>query len=352
MSKRKTIFLVAGSSGGHILPALQLGKKWKKENPDGKIIFFCGSKSIDKKIILDFDFLYKTIKLNLDNFPGKKFYLYPKFLIQLFWVFFISFITFFKSRPSKIISTGGYLAIPVCLVARIFRVKVELFELNVVPGKAVKVLLPFADKVFVTFESTKLFLKKRIKNFSKTCFLQDYPLRFDSKEKRFNKEKLLAKISQNSEILSPNKKTIFLLGGSQGSVFLNKILKSWITKNKDILNNIQIIHQTGSSDKTDWIEFYKTLDVAAIVFDYNQNIKDYYLISDLIISRAGAGTLFELEFFKKRSLIIPLKSNYTDHQVDNAYEMSFKNPDLFYVQDQTEIKNDFSLFDNKLKELL
>lgn len=357
MKKPNILCLVAGGSGGHILPALLFGKKWLQENPKGKIIFFGSNKNLDKKLIEQNNFLFKIVYLNLINFPGKRFWLYPKFLSQLILTFTKSFYYLIRFRPSKVLSTGGYISIPICLVAKILRRIVELHELNVVPGKAVKFLLPFVDRVFITFESTKLFFKNSLRHHVNKCVLQDYPIRFEEKDKEFDKRALVKKINSTincgvTSCFEEKKKTIFILGGSQGSIFLNDIFKKWILKNKNLANKIQVIHQTGAKDKTDWFSFYKELNCPAIVFSYDENIKDYYHMADLIVCRAGAGTLFELEFFKKRCLIIPLKTEQTDHQVDNALEMSLRNPELFYVQDQDLIAKDFSLFEQMVVENL
>ncbi|MFC1894742.1 glycosyltransferase [Candidatus Dependentiae bacterium] len=353
MNKSNILFIVAGGSGGHILPAIQLGKVWSKNYPEYKTMFFCGNKKIDLKIVKNNNYLDKVFIFNLDKFPGKMIWKYPKFLLQLILVYIRSLHYLFKFKPKKIISTGGYISIPICTLARFFGIDVELHELNVIPGRAVKVLLPFAKKVYVTFESTMFFLRNRMKNFSKRCFLQDYPMRFSSKDRVFNKNDLINCINKDFCCnFYMNYKTIFILGGSQGSLFLNKIFKNWLFMNKEKYKNIQIIHQTGSNDKTDWISFYKKNNISAIVFSYMENIKNFYLISDLVISRAGAGILFELEFFKKKSLIIPLKSTYTDHQINNAFEMIQRNPELFFSRNSDDIVKDFSIFEGDMERLI
>jgi UDP-N-acetylglucosamine--N-acetylmuramyl-(pentapeptide) pyrophosphoryl-undecaprenol N-acetylglucosamine transferase len=353
MSKLKALALVAGSSGGHIIPALQLGKTWLQENPTGKIIFFCSKKKIDKKILEKYSFLDRIIYLNIHNIPGKKIWLYPRFILQFLTVFLKSLFFLIKYRPLKTIGTGGYIAIPVCLAAKCTRSNVELYELNVVPGKAIKALLPIANKIFITFEGSKLFLKNKIRDFTKRCIHIPYPVRFTNKDKKYDVVSIINNINKDFDTqFTQQRKTIFLLGGSQGSMFLNNTLRTWLEKNKFLLKYVQIIHQTGIRDTTDWPHFYKTLGIPAIVFNYDENIKNYYLLSDLIICRAGAGTLFEIEFFKKRSLIIPLKSIQTDHQVDNATEMHHKHPDLFTIQDQDIITQHFAQFSDKVIKML
>ncbi|MCK4650697.1 UDP-N-acetylglucosamine--N-acetylmuramyl-(pentapeptide) pyrophosphoryl-undecaprenol N-acetylglucosamine transferase [Candidatus Babeliales bacterium] len=353
MNNSKILSLVAGSSGGHILPAIQIGKKWLQKNPKGKIIFFCSKKNIDKKILNKTSFINHIIFLNLCNFPSKKIWLYPKFIFQFIIVFFKSLFYIFKYKPYKIIGTGGYISIPVCIAAKLIKSRIELYELNVVPGRAIKVLTKIANKIFITFEGSKFFLQNRVKNFAQRCELIDYPIRFKKQNKISDKQTIIKTMNKNFETtFFRDKKTIFLLGGSQGSIFLNRLLKKWIHKNKYLLTKIQIIHQTGIKDKTDWNSFYKNLEIPSIIFSYDENIKNYYLISDLIICRAGAGTLFEIEFFKKQSLVIPLKSKQTDHQVDNALEMQYKNPNLFTLQDQNLITKNFNLFSDEIIKIL
>ena len=129
---------------------------------------------------------------------------------------------------------------------------------------------------------------------------------------------------------------------------MNNLLKKFVKRESEKTKNIQIIHQTGLIDKTDWESFYKKYDIPAFHFSYYENIKDLYLLSDLVVSRGGAGTLFELEFFKKQSIIIPIKSHASGHQTDNAQAMAKRNPDLFTLLDQDIIDKDFDLFEDKL----
>ena len=341
--KSKVLFLVAGGSGGHILPALQLGKDWKNAHPDGKILFFSSPSKLEKNILKNNNLLYETVYLKLDNMPGKKLWLYPKFFYLLFLTFVKSFYYLSKYRPIKIISTGGYICVPISILSKIFKTKIDLYELNYVPGKAIKALQKFAENIFIVFDGTKRFFGAH----DKKCITCGYPIRFTQHDRLYNKESILNKIN-----FCKNKKTIFLLGGSKGSLYLNKLLKTWLTANKDIINKIQVIHQTGINDKTDWCSFYKDLQVPVIIFSYDQNIKDYYLIADLVISRAGAGTIFELEFFKKKSMIIPLETSYTDHQYDNAVNICKRNKDLFFIYQQKTIEKDFKNFNNKILESL
>ena len=355
--KNKILCVVAGASGGHITPALVLAKKWLERNHDGSILFFstgaCPYPSIQfasnqdasqitrderditsrsSRVIFKMPQgmrkLYQgitKIPCNLSQRPGKKLWRYPIFFSQLIITFFKSFYHLKKQRPKKIISTGGLLALPVAIAGWLLRIPIELYELNVIPGKAVQMLAPVASKIFITFEQSK----KHFRNHAKKCEFVDYPLRFTQADKIFNREKIIENINKNKTIkFSPTGKTIFFMGGSQGSILINNLAKEF-ARDKERSINIQVIHQTGSRDKTDWHTFYTKLNIPAHVFAYEDRIQDFYCLSDLVVCRAGAGTLFELAFFEKQAIVIPLRTKTTDHQVANAHEMAKRYPDLF-----------------------
>lgn len=341
-TKTKTLCLVAGGSGGHITPALCLGKKWKEQNPGGRTLFFSNKKKLEQKIIST-QKDQENIWLKLMNLPGKRLWRYPQFLIQLCIAFFKGLFFLYKHSPEKIISTGGLIAIPVCLAGKILNIPIELYELNVTPGKAVSFLAPLANKIFITFEESRKFFKQQ-------ATFVDYPMRFSQKDRIVDKQTIIDMINRQNPTIpfDITRTTIFVLGGSQGSLFLNNLLRKWVTTKKR--TNFQIIHQTGTLDKTDWKAFYDLNNVPAYYFSYNENIKDLYLLADTIICRGGAGTLFELEFFQKKSIIIPLKSHALGHQEKNAREMMRRNGGLFTVSDQEEIGSNIELFESLLEQ--
>jgi UDP-N-acetylglucosamine--N-acetylmuramyl-(pentapeptide) pyrophosphoryl-undecaprenol N-acetylglucosamine transferase len=190
-------------------------------------------------------------------------------------------------------------------------------------------------------------------NFSKKCLIFKYPVRFDNSVFQISKSEIIDKINAKSEIpFSLNRKTIFLLGGSQGSKLLNQALKSFLENNRNIHDKIQIIHQIGNDISFDWKTFYKELSEPAVLFSYDENIQNFYLLADLVICRAGAGTLFELEFFKTHSIVVPLVASSTDHQVKNAQAMAEEHPELFKIIYQNDLISNPKAFEEiVLKEL-
>lgn len=347
------LVVVAGGSGGHILPALSLAKKWKDKNKSGKIVFLNSSKKIDSQILSDKTFISRSITLWIDKLPSK--ILLPYFALQATVSFFQSFLILLFFRPQKVVTTGGLIAIPVCFAAKILGINIELYELNATPGKASLVIARLASNILVTFQGCKKHFESLLSPGAKLG-LETYPTRFSKNDLICDKNQAIASINENIKDnnfkFSNKRKTIFILGGSQGSEYLNNIFKSWLEANKNIASKIQIIHQIGSSTNEEFSFLYTSLLIPHFNFSYDENIKNFYLISDLVISRAGAGTLFELEFFKKKALIIPLITNANDHQVNNAQEMAKKYPELFLMHKQVSAQKDLEFISSSIKKIL
>jgi len=350
----KVLCVAAGGSGGHILPALVIAKEWKNQNPDGKIIFFCRDTLFDKTIIGQHPIADQIITLPACKFFSKKIWLYPKFIYEVVKGFFKSLKLLNKLNPEKILSTGGGTAVPVCLAAWILRKKIELYELNVEPGKSIKILSLIASKIFIVFEESKKYFKFLGLNFGSKCLLTSYPIRFTAEDKKIDASIVINEINQELTTLKfdNNRKTLFLFGGSQGSLLLNNLLKQFVEKNPDYCDKIQVIHQVGTIDTFNWSKFYHQHSVPSFTFGYNPNMQKFLSLSDLIICRAGAGTMFEIEFFEKKCLVIPLVSASTSHQILNAYAMQHKHPKLFAVLEQETAQKNSEQFNDVVLKLL
>jgi UDP-N-acetylglucosamine--N-acetylmuramyl-(pentapeptide) pyrophosphoryl-undecaprenol N-acetylglucosamine transferase len=330
------ICFVAGRSGGHLLPALTLAQKHKKEYPDSRILFFSTGTPLDTALVKNRPCIDRYIQLNLENIPRSPLRMIG-FSLRVFTSFCSSIWYLLRNKSKKVVSLGGYISIPVCLAARTLRIPVELYELNAVPGKATKFLAPFAKNIAICFEEAKNGLPQ------KKCTLTEYPIRFSPATKQIDHTDINNKLGFSSD-----RKTILILGGSQGSLFINRTVERWLEKNPSLLNKVQIIHQTGAQDKNDWKGSYKQHDIPAIVFDYCEQIEDYYTAADLIICRSGAGTLFEVAHFAKKCVTIPLEAATTDHQVDNAYAIAKRYPTLFTVIRESDFKHNQQLAFNQI----
>lgn len=338
----KRLCIVAAGSGGHILPALQLGKKWLKENQHGEIIIFSSGKKLDATLLASFPTV-TTIPLRINNYTALGIFKYPLQCIQLIIAFIKSMYGIIRFRPSAIISTGSIHTIPVAVAAILLRIPIHLYELNAVPGKAIISLAQLATSINGVFKCSEKYFGKNQKKFN----LVPYPLKYTEKPKNEDKKELIKVINRVPSMVTKfdtDRKTILLLGGSQGSRQLNEWLRDFLIRHPEFHHTIQIIHQTGQSDYK-WHEFYQSIKIPAYVFDFINDVTPCYQLADIVVCRAGAGTLFEVNYFEKTSIVVPLFTSTTSHQYDNALEMVQLYPDRITVITEKDLKKNFTALD-------
>lgn len=315
---KETICYVAGKSGGHIIPALTLIQQVKQKNNHTRILFFSTNAVLDQSLLANTKDIDTWVALALGNIPRKQWWRLPLFIGQCLRSFLHSLYLLLIKRPSKIVSMGGYISLPVCCAGWLLRIPIEVYELNAVPGTAVQVLQYIASSLFICFDQAQKSLRKKSIKIA-------YPVRFTQTHYQLN--------GANKE-----RKVMLILGGSQGSHFINESIKKVVVGlQKDFLH---IIHQTGNNDIASMHLFYEQQGISAQVFAFSENLADYYVQADLIISRAGAGSLFEIAFFNKKAIVIPLEVATTHHQVDNAVAIAQEYPHLFSVILQKDINAD------------
>ena len=291
MTKPTTLCIVAGGSGGHILPALTLAQMHSPQH----VLFFSSTKAIDSTIAPH----VTRIPLALPPMPGKKLWRYPGYFLSFARCTWQAWQHLRATRPSKIISTGGQLGIPVCLAGKLLGIPIEVYELNARPGRAMRVLGKLATRVCYVFDECGKYLPKAEK--------VAYPVRFSGGAKQ-----------------DPHN-TLLILGGSQGSAEVNQLVKNWITPSE-----FSIIHQVGAREDMDaWQRFYAERKIPAEVFTYRHDLQECYERATHAIARAGAGTIFELAHFGIPTVLVPL-AGAQSHQVHNAQAIARQN-ELFSV---------------------
>lgn len=339
-----TICYVAGHSGGHIIPCLTLAAVQRQAG--NRVLFIATDTALDRTVIGNNSTVDQLVFLNIEQVPYRKPWRLPLFLFTFVRALVTSWRMLKREQVAQVITTGGYVAIPVCLAARMLKIPITLFELNVVPGKTVKFLAPLARTIAVVFPQTQRYFS------NKTCTVEPYPIRFkvfmdsiqfspsenhsprtdDLQHMSYGRTKLIQELAFTSE-----RKTIFILGGSQGSAALNRMVADWAKAHA--IYPAQIIHQLGRQELVaEYEQLYRSLALPAHVFGFSDNLAPYYQLADLVITRAGAGTLAELQHFKTRAIIVPLETKLTDHQLYNALAVQELEPTLFTVLRQGEIK--------------
>lgn len=303
MKKLKKIVYVGGKSAGHIMPCLS--KAQQAYNQGYAIILFTSSGSLDTTIVSGVKFPLIHNKLSFARISSSL-VCYVIHFFQLLFNTAKAFKQLIIHKPEKIISTGGIYSIPVCIAGYLLRIPIHLIEPNAIPGKAMRFLAILSTTVEICFPQTINFLPRS------RCVMSNYPVRFSADQLEISKEIALAQLQL------PDKKILLVLGGSQGSHYINNLVIELFTNNPELHNSWAIVHQTGNEQLELVTSFYKTHALTARVFSYESSMHLNYAASDLIIARAGAGTLFEINAFKKNCIIIPLEGAAHNHQVNNA----------------------------------
>ncbi len=319
---RQRIIFTGGGTGGHVYPNIAIFEALKDKYPETKFLYMGTKDGAEKKII-------KKLNNNIDfiTIPSKGLPLKIKSLGTIFSLFII-FIGFVKSffilrrfKPNIIIGSGGYVAAPVLLAAALLKIKVFIHEQNAVPGRLNMLIAKFATKIGISFKSTGAFLPTH------KIIYTGYPLRKSIRLSTENPE--IIKKKYNIPIKN---KVLFVFGGSGGARTINKAMVEIIPM---LLSDstLTIIFSTGRGYSKSYKAYDDTVELLSqvnippeidsrlIIREYYENIDEIYAISDLIVCRAGAGTIKEITVIKKPSILIPKLNLPGDHQILNAKEL-------------------------------
>ena len=288
---KKKILISTGGSGGHTIPALILHEHLSDNfetiiSSDLRGLKYIGGNFSQINII-------NTPKLN-------NIILFPFNFFKILFLTIKSIILLKKEKIDKLISTGGYMSLPLCLSARILGLDIFLIEPNFVLGKANKFYLNFSKKIFC--------YSNEIKNFPS-----------DLKEKIVLIKPLVRKEFYEKKIdLNKNDKfNLLIVGGSQGANIFDDYLKDVIIQISKRYS-LKVIQQTNLNNIDNLRNFYKKNNIENYIFNFEYKFVNILHKSDLCITRAGASTLAELSVSNIPFLAIPLPSAKDDHQFENA----------------------------------
>ena len=318
---KKKIFISTGGSGGHVLPAITIYDHLKSSYEILISTDLRGLKYIDKEN-------YKPITINTPKLNNL--FLLPFALSKVLFLTFKCLILLKKEKISILISTGGYMSLPLCLAAKILNIKIFLLEPNMVIGRANKFFLKFCEKI-ICYSENIIGIPKKFK--SKLKILN--PL---IRQKYYNKK---LKKHENEKF------TLIIIGGSQGAQIFDKILHESIIKISKI-KSLKVIHQTNKKNVDNLKNLYSENKIDNIVFNFDQNLNLLLDQADLCITRAGASSLAEISLLRKPFIAIPLPSSKDNHQLENANY--YKNKDCCWVVEQ--INFDKFFFEDLLLNIL
>jgi UDP-N-acetylglucosamine--N-acetylmuramyl-(pentapeptide) pyrophosphoryl-undecaprenol N-acetylglucosamine transferase len=320
----KRVIISGGGTGGHIFPAIAIANALKKIDSQTEILFVGAKGRMEMEKVPAAG--YKIIGLDISGFQRssllKNIFLPVKVLKSVLKA--RSIIKDFK--PDVAVGVGGYASGPLLYAASQMNIPYLIQEQNSYAGITNKWLGKNAKIICVAFQGMEKFFPEN------KILLTGNPIRKDAvdiENKRFEAAELLS--------LSPHKKTILVTGGSLGSATLNKSVLAAIDKIIDA--DVQLIWQTGNYYFQSITEQLKGKEHANIkVLEFLHRMDLAYAACDLVISRAGAGTIAELCVVKKPVILVPSPNVAEDHQTKNAMALVQKNAALMVTDALAELE--------------
>lgn len=300
-SLKRRVIVAAGSSGGHIFPALSFIEALKEMDNQAEVLLVLPKANIAGnigfgcrvKLLPVYALSLKPTLRNAVNF------------LKFLGACLESLFTVVKFNPDLAVGFGTSVSVPVIISSWLFRARTLIHEQNVVPGKANKFLANFSDKIAVSFKDSARYLTNK----ERKIVLTGNPLRSSLK----NTGRAQARDYMG---LDRDKFTILAMGGSQGARKINKTFLEFVSSSANN-SSFQVIHLSGASD-FDYLEKkYKECGINFKLFKFFDEMQYAYSASDVVLSRAGASAINEISFFKIPAVLVPYPFANA-HQSSNA----------------------------------
>ena len=346
MEKELRIIISGGGTGGHIFPAVSIANAIIELRPDAKILFVGAEGRMEMQRVPDAG--YKIIGLPIAGFDRKHLWKNVSVLIKLARSQWKARSIIKQFRPQVAVGVGGYASGPTLKTAGMMGVPTLIQEQNSYAGVTNKLLAKKACKICVAYEGMEKFFP------AEKIIMTGNPVRQNLLGHAVAHEEAVSYFS-----LNPSKKTILILGGSLGARTINRTL----TAGLDVIRqnpDIQFIWQTGRI-YIDQVRDAITAATGEAVHHPHINVipKDMakaYAAADLVISRAGAGSISEFCLLHKPVILVPSPNVAEDHQTKNALALVDKDAAIYVKDAEAEEKLLPAALDtvkdsDKLKEL-
>ena len=302
--KHSKIIISGGGTGGHIFPALAIANQIKKVLPNAEILFVGSKDRMEMEKVPAAGYPIKGLWIaGINRAKLWKNYAFP---FQLISSLFKASSIIKKFKPAAVIGTGGFASGPILYMAQKSNIPTFIQEQNSYPGITNKLLSKNARKIYTAYDGLdKFFNKEKIVKTGN-------PIRKELYNINVNKQEAAAKFG-----LDDKHKTILIVGGSLGARPINEAIESILS---DLIKRqYQVLWQTG---KNGFENYKKHQQELVKVVPFIPNMKDAYALADIIISRAGAGTISELSLIGKPVILVPSPYVAEDHQTKNAQALA------------------------------
>ena len=313
------IIISGGGTGGHIFPAVSIANAIRAKRPDARILFVGAEGRMEMQRVPAAG--YDIVVLPVCGFDRKRLWRNVYVLWKLLQSQLKARRIVKQFRPQVAVGVGGYASGPTLKVAGLMGIPTLIQEQNSYAGVTNKLLARRARKICVAYEGMERFFDKD------KIILTGNPVRQDLLEKQVPREEAVRHFG-----LDPKKKTVLIVGGSLGARTINRC----VLEHLDFIrrSGVQFIWQTGKF----YIDDARRQVAAAgelpmlYVTDFIARMELAYSAADLVVSRAGAGSISEFCLLRKPVVLVPSPNVAEDHQTKNALALVNKEAAL-YVTD-------------------
>ena len=319
--RRNKFIISGGGTGGHIFPAISIADELRFRFSQSDILFVGARDRMEMIKVPAHGYKIKGLwisgfkrKLSLGNL------LFP---FKVAYSLFHSLVIISKFKPEVVIGTGGFASGPILFIASLFKIPTLIQEQNSSPGITNRILSKRVNKICVSYANLdKYFPTSKIK-------LTGNPIRNTICNTNENYDKGIKFYD-----LDISRKTLLIIGGSQGSCEINKYVYSCI----DFFNylNIQVIWQCGKIYYNQYQELMTSDNIK--LYSFLERIDLAFSVSDYIVSRAGAGSISELCVVGKPVIFIPSPNVAEDHQTKNAKSLVDKDAAILIQEEDLETR--------------
>lgn len=320
--KKYKMMISGGGTGGHIFPAISIANAFKKRFPDAEILFVGADNRMEMEKVPASG--YQIIGLPISGFDRANKLNNIKVLIKLCKSLLIASKKIRQFKPDIAVGVGGYASGPTLRVAGWMGIPTLLQEQNSYAGVTNKLLAKVASTICVAYDGMERYFPKE------KIVMTGNPVRQALEDGNVDKMEAYKFFD-----LDPTKKTILILGGSLGARTINQS----VIKHLDSLDqsNIQILWQTGKNYYDDALKSLKPFHgIPVKALDFISHMDYAYEIADLVISRAGAGSISEFALLEKPVILVPSPNVAEDHQTKNALALVKKNAAILVTDKEAE----------------
>ncbi len=319
MNEVLRVIISGGGTGGHIFPAVSIANAVKELRPDAKILFVGALGRMEMQRVPAAG--YEIKGLPIQGFDRKNLLKNIKVLYKIWKSQRMARNIINEFRPHVAVGVGGYASGPTLNMAAAKGIPCLLQEQNSYAGVTNKLLAKKAAKICVAYEGMERFFPRE------KIMLTGNPVRQQLMESTISKADALQSFGLNSQL-----KTILIVGGSLGARTLNESVLGHLDLVRD--SGVQFIWQTGKYYHAEILQRLEQLGKPQnlIVTDFISDMAAAYKAADVVVSRAGAGSISEFCLLGKPVILVPSPNVAEDHQTKNALALVKKEAAL-YVKD-------------------